>query len=254
MAQSGWEEGRGTGEGVIYVGTAGWSVPSDLAARFPGSGTHLERYARILPGVEINTTFYRLHEPKTFARWGAAVPAQFRFAVKVPREITHFRRLANPRTPLQAFLAALKALGKKLGPLLVQLPPSLEFEDRRAETFFRTLRRLHRRAVVCEPRHASWFDDAAENLLRRHRVARVSADPAPVAAAAVPGGWSRVAYYRLHGSPRMYYSAYGDERLTRLASELRGRLRTAEIWCIFDNTAAGAATMNALDLLEQLRQ
>ncbi len=79
--------------GQVRVGCAGWSLPRACAGEFPGPGTHLERYGRVLPAVEINTTFYRPHRPRTFERWAACVPVAFRFSLKAPREVTHLRRL-----------------------------------------------------------------------------------------------------------------------------------------------------------------
>src|SRR5688572_19432683 len=111
------------------IGCAGWSIPREHAAEFPVEGTHLQRYAQRFPAVEINSSFYRPHRPETYARWAASTPDGFRFAVKVPREITHTRRLREVDEPLERFLAEAGALGEKLGPLLVQLPPSLQFED-----------------------------------------------------------------------------------------------------------------------------
>ena len=108
---------------VIRVGCAGWGVPKEHAERFPEAGSHLERYARRFPAVEINSSFYCPHRPATYARWAASVPPGFRFAVKVPREITHLRRLADPEEPLHRFLAECGALEEALGPLLVQIPP-----------------------------------------------------------------------------------------------------------------------------------
>ncbi len=125
---------------VIRVGCAGWSVPKEHAARFPEVGSHLERYAGRFPAVEINSSFYRPHRPATYARWAEAAPAGFRFAVKIPREITHLRRLRDPEGPLERFLAECGALGNALGPLLVQLPPSLAFEDTVAASYFAALR------------------------------------------------------------------------------------------------------------------
>lgn len=237
------------------VGCAGWAMPRAWAARFPGAGSHLERYALVLTAVEINSSFYRYHEPETYARWARAVPPEFQFSVKLPREITHFRRLARAGPPLRRFLASVKPLGRKLGALLVQLPPSLRFDARRADAFFRALRIAHRGAVVCEPRHPTWFSQPADELLRRYRVGRVAADPAPAPAAGAgePGGWPKVVYHRLHGSPRMYYSAYSDQFLDRLAQAMRTRGRGARVWAIFDNTASGAAIGNALALLGKLR-
>ena len=238
---------------VIRVGCAGWSVPKEHAARFPQEGSHLERYARTFPAVEINSSFYRPHRPATYARWAASAPPGFRFAVKVPREITHERRLTDPAEPLGRFLAECGALGEALGPLLVQIPPSLAFDGRVAESFFAALRERFSGSIVCEPRHPSWFGSEAEQALARHQVARVAADPAPVPSAAQPGGWEGLVYYRLHGSPRMYYSAYSEPYLAALADTLHEAARSAPVWCIFDNTALGAATEDALSVIQRLR-
>lgn len=161
----------------IYVGVAGWSIPKEHAARFPVEGSHLERYAQVFNAVEINSSFYRPHRPQTYARWAASVPDGFRFAVKVPREITHRRRLAGADELLERFLGEAGALGEKLGPLLVQLPPRLAFSASTAQSFFAALRKRFRGGVVYEPRHASWLTHEAEQMLSGFRVARVAADP-----------------------------------------------------------------------------
>jgi uncharacterized protein YecE (DUF72 family) len=203
--------------------------------------------------VEINSSFYRPHRPSTYAKWAASVPAGFRFAVKVPRAITHERRLADVDAALDAFLAEATALGAALGCLLVQLPPSLAFRAATVEAFLAALRARHDGAVALEPRHATWFDDAAERLLVAHRVARVAADPAVVPAAGAPGGWDGLVYRRLHGAPRIYYSDYDAAYLDALAEEVRGDLARADAaWCVFDNTALGHATANALALRHRL--
>jgi uncharacterized protein YecE (DUF72 family) len=238
---------------VVWVGCAGWSVPKEHAARFPDEGSHLERYAGQFPAVEINSSFYRPHRPATYARWAASVPPGFRFAVKVPREITHGRRLAASEEILDRFLAECGALGETLGPLLVQLPPSLAFDGAVAVPFFAALRARFAGDVVCEPRHPSWFEAEAEQVLVGHQVARVAADPAAVPSAAQPGGWEGLVYYRLHGSPRVYYSAYSEPYLAALAATLREAARSAPVWCIFDNTALGAATDDALAVMERLK-
>ncbi len=240
------EEGR-----VIVIGTAGWSIPRRCAKRFASEGTHLQRYSMQLRGVEIDTSFYRRHAVTTYQRWARQTPRNFRFAVKLPRQITHDQHLRASRLPLQEFLADVAGLGSRLGPLIVQLPPSLAFERRVARTFFELLRERHAGLVVCEPRHASWFEAAADTLLQRYRIGRVAADPAVVPAAAEPGGWRGVVYYRLHGSPRMYWSDYEPARLAEWARALRTSPR-GQVWCVFDNTAAGAATGNALQLLKMV--
>jgi uncharacterized protein YecE (DUF72 family) len=235
---------------AVYVGCAGWSLPREAQPLFPAEGTHLARYAARFPAAEINSSFYRPHRPATYARWAATVPPGFRFAVKVPRAITHERRLADADAPLDAFLAEAGSLGDALGCLLVQLPPSLVFAPAVAERFLAALRERHSGAVAAEPRHPSWFTAEAERLLVGWRVARVAADPAPVPAAALPGGWEGTVYHRLHGSPRTYYSAYAPAALDALAA--RVRRAAAPTWCVFDNTASGAATTDALALLDRL--
>jgi uncharacterized protein YecE (DUF72 family) len=236
----------------ILVGCAGWSIPRQHAEHFPERGTHLERYAQCLGAVEINSSFYRPHRPQTYARWAASVPEAFRFAVKVPKAITHTRRLRDATEPLERFLSEIKALGEKLGPLLLQLPPSLRFDAQVVTAFFTTLRDRFSGGVVCEPRHASWFCDEAEHVLLAAQIARTGVDPAPVPEAARPAGWPGLVYYRLHGSPQMYESPYSSAEQEILEQTLRAAAQAAPTWCIFDNTALGAATANALELCGRL--
>lgn len=235
--------------GSLFVGVAGWSIRREHAGRFPATGSHLERYARVFPAVEINSSFYRHHRPATYARWAESVPAGFRFAVKVPKEITHERRLVRSLRVLDRFLREVRELGVHLGPLLLQFPPSFAFDGSIVRPFLAALRKRTTQEVVCEPRHASWFTPAVERLLVRFQIARAAVDPAVVPEAAKPGGWPGLAYYRLHGSPRMYYSAYSSGYLRQLAAEMNTHTNA---WCIFDNTALGAATLNGIALLRRL--
>lgn len=221
-----------------------------MRERFVGEGSHLERYARLFSCVEINSSFYRPHRPSTYARWAASVPDDFRFALKVPKEITHVRKLTGAAEPLERFLAESASLGAKRDVLLVQLPPSFAFDPDVAGAFCELLRARYDGGVACEPRHPTWFTAPADELLRAARVARVAADPAVVPEAGVPGGWPGFAYYRLHGSPRTYYSAYDDDRIVETARIVRAA--TVPAWCIFDNTAMDAALPNALMLAELL--
>ncbi len=237
--------------GSPRIGTAGWTIPRRHAAAFPAEGSQLERYAQRLNAVEINSSFHRPHRRETYERWAASVPADFQFSVKLPRAITHDLRLAESDAALDAFMAQARGLGAKLSSLLVQLPPSFAFDERIAYIFFAALRARFDGHAAFEPRHASWFGPDAENLLFEHRIARVAADPAPVPAAAEPGGWSGLAYFRLHGSPRRYFSDYEPERIADYADKLRQAGRR-ECWCIFDNTAHAFAAPNALALAARL--
>jgi uncharacterized protein YecE (DUF72 family) len=233
----------------VLIGCAGWSIAKAYAQHFAIPGSHLQRYASQFTAVEVNSSFYRPHRPATYSRWAASVPAAFRFAVKIPREITHVLRLVNTETILDRFLAEAAGLGDRLGPLLVQMPPSLAFNALIAGAFFEALRTRFAGTTVCEPRHPSWFQPAVDRLLASLQVARAAADPAVVAAAAEPGGWEGLRYHRLHGSPRMYYSSYPPEYLDALRDRLASCPPSVPTWCIFDNTAIGAATANGLDIL-----
>lgn len=238
------------GRSEVRVGTAGWTIPAAVRDHFPADGSQLERYATHFTCAEINSTFYRPHRPSTYARWAASVPAGFRFALKLPKTIIHERRLVDAAAPLDRFLDESSALGEKRAVLLVQLPPSFAWDAAVVETFFTLLRERYRGPVACEPRHASWFEPAVDDALQRFEVARVAADPPIVPAAAQPGGWDGFRYYRLHGKPHTYYSAYEADEVGEIAALLRAEPRA--VWCIFDNTASGAAFGNALALTELL--
>lgn len=232
------------------VGCAGWSLPGRYADLFGPGESMLARYATRFPVVEINSSFYRPHKPGTYERWAASVPPGFRFSVKIPRTISHDSELVGVGPLLDRFLDDSSALGTKLGGLLLQLPPSLALDTRRASSFLRALRRRSGVPLVCEPRHASWFTDTADALLLRHGVSRLGADPARVPAAAQPGGAPTWRYWRWHGAPRMYYSDYDDAALDGLAAQVRHA--RGPRWVIFDNTAHGFAVANAARLQERL--
>lgn len=235
------------------IGCAGWSIHKDAAAAFPAAGSHLERYAAVFPMVEINTSFYRPHRPQTYARWAESVPDDFRFAVKVPRAITHDAALQDVGASLDSFAAEVKELGHKLGALLVQLPPKFGFHDVTVREFFLRLQERFDCMVACEGRHPSWFSDTATELLRERGVTRVIADPA----AGQPGPHvptTRDVYMRLHGTPRIYYSAYSQAFLADLVRQLDAyRAAGRRAWVVFDNTAAFEAVPNALDVLRACR-
>jgi uncharacterized protein YecE (DUF72 family) len=239
----------------IFVGTAAWTIPAHLKGEFPPEGSHLARYARVFDAVEINSSFYRDHKPETYARWAAAVPAHFRFAVKLSRYFTQEMRLRETGARLGEVLAGIAELGPKWGFLLVQLPPSLDFVKADAARFLKALRRHYKGALAWEPRHLSWASARAVALLDAHGVTKVVADPErcpwppeQMARQSAP------AYFRLHGSPEIYRSQYSPEYLARVSASLTALARKGrDPWCIFDNTTFGHATADALATLRQVR-
>ncbi|HEU0043977.1 DUF72 domain-containing protein [Sphingomonas sp.] len=239
--------------GPVLIGTAGWSIPTALAGRFGGDGAHLHRYGRVLRVAEINSSFHRPHRAGTYRRWADSVPEDFRFSVKLPKTISHKQRLIDVEGLLDTFLAEASALGEKLAVWLLQLPPSFAFDGATARAFFTLLRQRSPATIACEPRHPSWFDLEPDALLDSLGVARVAADPALVPGAERPGGWRGLHYHRLHGSPRIYHSSYNEAWLRDRATGLAAAAATGTpIWCIFDNTASGAAAADALTLRAML--
>jgi uncharacterized protein YecE (DUF72 family) len=244
---------------MIHIGTAGWSIPKAVAESFAGEGRHLSRYSKVLDCAEINSSFHRPHARSVYERWARESADGFRFSVKLPKAISHVARLRDVDRALTEFLGQAEGLGAKLAVLLVQLPPSFAYDARVVASFFRTLRRRFQGAIVCEPRHASWFTPKVDEALAGLEVSRAAVDPASHADAEWPGGLAKlvqpgvpcVRYFRWHGSPRMYWSAYSDDWISARAREL-SRQEDGEVWCIFDNTAGGTALGNALLLRSDL--
>lgn len=233
----------------IRIGCAGWSLTSHHSAFFGGGESMLARYATRFNSVEINSSFYRPHQRKTYQRWAESMPSDFLFSVKAPKTVTHEKALLGCGPELDRFVDEISALENRLGGVLVQLPPSLAFDARTAICFFSMLRRRLSGEIACEPRHASWFSGTADPIWSRYGVARAAADPARPEGAGLPSGAGGWRYTRLHGSPRMYYSQYELPALQLIADRA---LRTAsagiEPWVMFDNTAHGHATTDALAL------
>jgi uncharacterized protein YecE (DUF72 family) len=238
---------------TIKIGTAGWSIPREIAGEFPAAGSSLERYAARFSVAEINSSFHRPHRRSTWERWRDSVPPAFRFSVKLPKAITHQHKLVGSAQALDAFTEQARVLEEKLAVLLVQLPPKLAFDEAVAASFFAELRARTPAQIACEPRHPSWFAPAPDALLAELGVARVAADPAVCEEAAAPAGWKPLSYTRLHGSPVMYRSSYGD-RIAAYAERLKREAAGGQdVWCIFDNTASSAATGDALALISSCR-
>jgi uncharacterized protein YecE (DUF72 family) len=229
----------------VRIGTAGWALPKALRDSQLASKSVLEQYALRFDAVEINSSFYRPHRRSTYERWRASVPEEFRFSVKLPRAITHELALAQCQSEIVSFLESAAGLEHKLAVILVQLPRSGVFESSIAAAFFKTLRQETSAHIVCEARSPSWFTSDADALLAAYRITRVAADPVPPGCEFTAPPHAHFAYFRLHGAPRIYYSPYSIEYLQGVAA---AAALAVETWCIFDNTAAGAAWPDAVTL------
>ena len=236
---------------AVRLGTAGWTIPASCRGTVQSEGSHLERYASVLNAVEINSSFHRPHRQATYEKWASATPCEFRFAVKAPKSVTHVPGLALAE--MGRFIEETSGLGEKLAIFLIQFAPGRSFDEPEAEALFEAFRKQTATALVCEPRHASWFTPAVDRWLAERLISRVAADPSRFKSAGDPGGWEGLHYYRLHGAPKTYYSAYEESYLQALSDRLAVTTIESPAWCIFDNTASGAALKNAIFLQTLLR-
>lgn len=247
---------------TIFIGTADWALGADGAAAFEAECFDLQRFSGLMDCVEINSSFYRSHRPRVYERWAECTPVDFRFAVRCPKKISHGSRLEGVREPLKRFVDAADALGPKWCVLLVQLPTSLAYDDQVAGRFFEQAHELFGGAIVCEPRHPSWFTPQADRLLQSLEVSRAAIDPAKWPQVAEPGGWTRALamdhaptlYCRWHGAPREYWSSYDEGWLRERALWLQSQSSGQPCWGVFGNTAGGKAIRNALRLKAMLRE
>jgi len=233
----------------IFVGTAGWSIPKTSRGDFFAADVvkpdHLAAYAARFNGVEINSAFHRDHQPGTYAKWARSTPDDFRFSIKLAKRFTHEHKLKVDTADLRGVIEGITQLGEKLGVILVQIPPRLEFDEATVEEFFAPLRELYLGPVAFEARHPSWAQREATRSFEEYEVARVLADPDRIGPAPAIRR-APVTYVRLHGSPKVYYDAYDVAALERWAVTVRAA--SHETWCMFDNTARGAATVNAMQM------
>jgi uncharacterized protein YecE (DUF72 family) len=240
--------GKGFGWLKYYIGTSGWHYDHWRHRFYPDKlpkAKWLEFYSRHFTTVELNNTFYRLPSEEAFTNWHDSSPADFAFAVKVSRFITHIKRLKDSQEPLDNFLDRAKILSEKLGPLLYQLPPSMHRDDERLESFLSILPAGTKHVI--EFRHQSWLDDGVFAILRQHNVGLCVFDmhdlTCPLLATA------DFAYIRFHGSTDLYSSLYSDEELMEWAKRLAGLApEVKESYIYFNNDTEAFAVKNAVTL------
>jgi uncharacterized protein YecE (DUF72 family) len=243
--------------GRLRIGTSGYVYPHWRRVFYPPGlpvRAWLPFYAGVFDTVELNNPFYRLPAKTAFRDWRAAVPAEFLFAVKASRYLTHLKRLRQPRAPLDRLLRRVRPLGSTLGPLLFQLPPQFHANQPRLATFLRGLgRQPHHRGLraALEVRHASWLVPETFDLLRKAGVAlclhdaRVQPVTGPITADFV--------YLRRHGTSARYHGAYPTRALRADARRIRGWLGDGlDVYVYFNNDGGGAAVRDALRLREML--
>jgi uncharacterized protein YecE (DUF72 family) len=239
---------------VYYIGTSGWHYDHWRQRFYPQKLSKpgwLDFYARHFSTVELNNSFYRLPSEAAFANWRDASPANFSFAVKVSRFITHIKRLKGAEEAVETFMTRAKILGEKLGPLLYQLPPNMHRNDERLESFLSIL--PHGLKHVVEFRHQSWLDEGVFEILRRYRTGLCVFDMPSLRCPLV--ATADFAYIRFHGSEGLYYSCYSDEELADWAkslAHLAANLKAMYIY--FNNDAEAFAVKNAITIRDYLQK
>lgn len=239
--------GRGARSGSVRIGTSGWQYRDWRGPFYPPevpAQRWLEQYSQTFCSVEANGTFYRLPEATTFAAWAQRTPEGFDVAVKASRYLTHVRRLRDPGEPVARLLERARELGDKLGPVLVQLPPTLRCDlvrlDETLAAFPPSVR------VAVELRHPSWVKEATASLLERHGAALCLADRrGPLAPRWRTAEWG---YLRFHEGRAMPPPRYGREALHSWAEWLAGEFGPDRlVYAYFNNDAGACAPRNALE-------
>lgn len=232
----------------LRIGTSGWTYGDWKGRFYPEDlkpADYLSWYAQRFDTTEINYSFYHLPLAKTFEKWAAQTPDKFVFAVKVSRYITHILRLEGVREAWEKFLDRASHLGGKLGPLLLQLPPSFRADPVRLEAFLETSRQLGARRLAFEFRHASWFVPEIAALLSKHDAALVIAHssryPCPP-----PQATASFVYLRFHGPKELFASRYSEAELAEWAKHIRAwRREGRSVYAYFNNDWYGYAIENA---------
>ena len=237
----------------IRIGTSGWHYRHWVGTFYPDDlkpARMFEYYQRFFDTVELNNSFYRLPTPEAFQTWRDAAAPDFRFAVKGSRFLTHNKKLKEPQQALDNLLPRAELLGKKLGPILFQLPPKWKLNSERLEAFLQALPKDRRYAF--EFREPSWHTQAVYDILRRHNAAyciyELAGFHTPIVVTA------DFAYVRLHGPGGKYQGCYAGEKLCEWADRIvQWSRKLRAIYVYFDNDDSGYAPQNALELKQQLK-
>lgn len=238
-----------------YIGTSGWSYKGwkeSFLAGVPQS-EWLSYCAQRFTGIEVNGTFYRLQSKDTFRKWRDETPADFRFAIKGHRYITHNKKLGEVDESIGLMREPAEPMGEKLAVVVWQLPASVKKKSERLEGFLKSLESWKQVRHAIEFRDRSWFDDETADCLSQHRVAICQSDAPDFPL------WDRVStdlvYVRLHGHTRKYASRYSGRLLNQWAEKVRRWLEeNRDVHVYFDNDAEGHAPYDALRLLDKVSE
>jgi len=238
----------------LYIGTSGWSYKHWHGIFYPEDlkpGKYLEYYTTRFRCVELNSSFYHLPQKKTVEGWMTRTPGSFIFCPKLSRYITHQLKLLNVDEALQKFFEVFEGMKEKLGPVLIQLPPQLSYDEPRIQYFLELLKKQYNEyRFAIEIRHKSWLNDNFFTLLSQYGVAYVIADSGkryPYHEEVT----TDFVYLRFHGREQLYASDYSEDELKQYAQKISAWLDDGKkVWVFFNNDYHGFAVKNAEKLKE----
>jgi uncharacterized protein YecE (DUF72 family) len=242
----------------IHIGTSGWSYKHWKDIFYPPklkSTEYLSFYARHFNITEINTSFYHLPKHETVLGWLSKVPAEFKFCPKISRFITHMKKLRDPDEPLELFFDVFEPMKTRMGPVLIQLPPSLRFNYDVSEYFFQLLKKKYKGyEFVLEVRHTTWLQEDSLTLFAKYDIGFVISQSGEVFPYSEMVTAKNI-YVRFHGPGYLYASAYTDEMLSYYADKFINWVKEGhEIWAFFNNDVHGHAFRDAKRLEEMVKK
>jgi uncharacterized protein YecE (DUF72 family) len=242
----------------LNIGTSGWSYQHWKSIFYPETikpSKYLEYYITQFDCVELNSSFYHLPKEKTIDGWINRTPSYFRFCPKISRFITHRKRLFEADEPLENFFRVFSSMKDKMGPVLVQLPPGLKYDEPRIVYFLEVLKQKYSGfRFAFEIRDKSWIRDKFFALLTSYQMAFVIADSGnryPYSETVT----SDLVYLRLHGNEQLYATDYKMEELRGIAIKTKNWLnQNKQVWIFFNNDYHGYAVKNAKELIDIIVQ
>lgn len=236
-------------KGAAYIGTSGWSYKHWKDIFYPADVKQADWFSFYLQHftvTELNASFYHLPSAETTTAWAKKSPAGFRLCPKMSRYLTHMKKLNDPEETLQRFFDVFAPLKRKLGPVLVQLPPFLKFNAEKAEALYKIFKKqYHYYKFAMEVRHETWMSPESIALMKSYNIALVisqSGSGFPYSELVT----AQHIYIRFHGPGALYASSYSDEQLEYYATAFKKWMKAGHnIWAFFNNDIYGYAIGDA---------
>ncbi|WP_428329552.1 DUF72 domain-containing protein [Mucilaginibacter sp.] len=232
-----------------HIGCSGFHY-GDWKGRFYPEGLPQRKwfdyYCEHFKTLELNVTFYRFPQLSFLQNWYQKSPPDFRFSVKAPRAITHYKKFNDTADLITSFYDIINnGLQEKLGPVLFQLPPSFHYDEEKLEKIINSLNPSFKNVV--ELRHASWWCNEVYEKLAKHNITFCGMSHPTLPDAVIQN--TDTVYYRFHGVPTLYRSPYSHDFLQQIVNAIKDNIHTKEAWCYFNNDYDAVAIANAKDMM-----